>query len=139
MQLETDYLAVQQHLISHLSPLKGIRKVYGSQDIASVDEKSQIAPAIHVLYGGDQIADEAQGGHLSKVTQVWQLVLVVNDAKAHLSGELLMQIVRRMAGFHPVVGNFNRVRGPAPRYRKGYAYYPLNFQITLTIQGERRL
>ncbi len=137
LTLTDDYLAVEPHLVQLLEQVEGIRKVYRSADLAEMQERSQITPAVHVIYRGDRIPLQAQGGAVGHVTQTWMVVLVINLRQKEQAGELLARLVKNLSGVVTPLGPINRVNAPQPSFRPGFGYYPLAFEIKFRTQGAR--
>lgn len=137
LELKDDYLAAEQELIDTVAQVNGIRKVYSSADLAQMEERSQICPAVHVIYWGDRVADQAQGGMLGRVTQTWIVVLVIDLRNKDAAGGLLADLVKKLSGVHTVLGPINRTNAPKPSFRGGFGYYPLAFEITFRTKGAK--
>jgi len=137
LDLTTDYLAIEPELVALLERVEGIRKVYTSADLAEMQERSQITPAVHVIYRGDEVPLQAQGGALGHVTQKWMVVLAINLRQKERAGVLLSRLIKAMSGVHTGLGPFNRVNAPQPSFRPGFGYYPLAFEIKFRTKGAR--
>lgn len=138
LELTEDYLAAEPELIALLEQVDGLRKVYSTTDLAEMAERSQITPAAHVLYGGDVVPSNAQGGNLSHVTQTWVVVLAINLRKKDQAGPLLARIIQTLAGAHSTLGPVVRTNPTAkPTFSGGFGYYPLAFNIKFRIKGAR--
>lgn len=139
LELKDDYLAAEPILVSTLEKVEGIRKVYLSEDLATLDEHSQIAPALHLIYWGDRVAKQAQAGVVGHVTQTWVVVLVIDLRKKHKAGGQLADLIKTMSGVHTELGIINRVNAPEkPSFRGGFGYYPLAFELTFRTKGARK-
>lgn len=140
-----NYLAAEQRLVELLTPITELRAVLTAADLERVKANAQLAPAVHVLYWGDQLADTAQGGRLSHVTLTWLLVLVLRtDRDSALAGELLPRLIFAVQGQpvsapapgSPAPDTFKRINAPArPFHADGFSYYPLAFSHTLKLKG----
>lgn len=137
LELKDDYLAAEPHLIQLLEQVEGIRKAYGSADLAEMQERSQITPAVHVIYRGDRIPLQAQGGAVGHVTQTWTVVLAIDLRQKEKAGELLAKLIKALSGVVTPLGPLNRVNAPQPSFRPGFGYYPLAFEIKFRTQGAR--
>lgn len=138
LELQNNYLAAEPELITLLEGLEGIRKVYSSADLAEMKERSQVTPAVHLIYRGDQVPDQAQGGMIGHVTQTWLVVLVINLRQKAQAGELLASLIKTLSGVHTTLGPINRVNAPQPSFRPGFGYYPLAFEIKFRTKGARK-
>lgn len=137
LTLTDDYLAAEPHLIQLLEQVEGIRKAYSSTDLAEMKERSQVTPAVHVIYRGDRIPLQAQGGAVGHVTQTWAVVLAINLRQKEQAGVLLARLVKTLSGVVTPLGPLNRVNAPQPSFRPGFGYYPLAFEIKFRTQGAR--
>ncbi|MET3999656.1 hypothetical protein [Marinobacterium sp. MBR-109] len=137
LTLTDDYLAAERELIQLLEQVEGIRKAYSSTDLAEMKERSQITPAVHVIYRGDRIPLQAQGGAVGHVTQNWAVVLAINLRQKEQAGVLLARLVKTLSGVVTPLGPLNRVNAPQPSFRPGFGYYPLAFEIKFRTQGAR--
>jgi hypothetical protein len=137
LTLTDDYLAAEPHLIELLEQVEGIRKAYSSTDLAEMKERSQVTPAVHVIYRGDRIPLQAQGGAVGHVTQTWAVVLAINLRQKERAGVLLARLVKTLSGVVTPLGPLNRVNAPQPSFRPGFGYYPLAFEIKFRTQGAR--
>lgn len=134
LELTDDYLAAEDYLVERLSTVTGIKKVYRSCDLASMQERSQITPALHVIYGGDRVADRSQGGALSHPEQTWLVVLVVSLTKANDAGKLLAAVIKQLAGVHTALGPLQRQTAQRPSFSAGFGYYPLAYSLKFRLK-----
>ncbi|WP_027853388.1 phage tail terminator protein [Marinobacterium litorale] len=139
LELKDDYLAAEPILVTTLEQVADIRKVYRSEDLATLDERSQICPALHLIYWGDSIPLQSQGGVVGHVTQTWIVVLAIDLRKKDKAGGLLADLIKTMSGVHTELGSIKRVNAPAkPSFRGGFGYYPLAFELTFRTKGARK-
>lgn len=142
MSDELDYLSAGGRLKALLEPLKsqGLREVFIATDIDDAKSKSQIAPAVHIMYRGDKLEENTQSGRVSKVTQTWLLILIHRSQPNQASaGVFLTRILSAVAGQNHGNSTFKRVTAPvAPGYSGGFVYLPLAFEITVKTKGERQ-
>ena len=130
MELTDDYLAAEPQLVALLETVEGLRKVYTSTDLAEVKARSQLTPAVHLIYAGDRLGDQAQGASLTHVTQTWVVILAVSQRQNNQSGALLAQLIKTLAGRHTTLGNLKRINAPfRPSFGGGFGYYPLTYEI----------
>lgn len=142
--ISDNYLIAGEHLEAVAKTVADIRKVYSTNDLSEVEERSQVTPACHVIYFGDAVPDIAQGGTLSHVTQTWLLIIVVRHGQGQNpnkeAGELIKKLLVALHNNSLVEGKhvLTRVNSPAkPRYTKGHAYYPLAFNVKFRLKGDR--
>lgn len=141
-----DYLYLEQLIIDRVrDQVQGLTDVLGIPDLASLDEERQIAPAVYVIYLGDEVGTgvQHQGGRgaIQTVTQNWAVVLTVYYADARgdghgarrEAGPLLGSLLQALSGWVPDGATAPMKRAPqqAPvAYANGYFYYPLVFQAS---------
>ncbi|UCX05426.1 phage tail terminator protein [Shewanella glacialimarina] len=139
--IKENYLVAGDALNALLAPLvtnKSVKKVYQANELSDVDERSQVTPAVHLLYMGDTLPDSAQGGATTQIKQTWLVMLAcrlsIHEADA---GELLVKTLSALAGksidLHGQrMGPFLRINSPIkPRFSKSHGYYPLAFSVQL--------
>lgn len=137
-----NYLAAEQHLIDVAKTVTGFRQVYSANDLAEVEELSQVTPACHVIYFGDAVPEIAQGGTFSHVTQTWLLIIAIRQGRGQTqnkeAGQLIKQLLVALHSNSLVEGKhvLTRINSPAkPRYTKGHAYYPLAFNVKFRLKA----
>lgn len=137
-----NYLAAEQHLIDVAKTVTGFRQVYSANDLAEVEELSQVTPACHVIYFGDAVPEIAQGGTFSHVTQTWLLIIAIRQGRGQNpnqeAGKLIKQLLVALHGNSLVDDKhvLTRINSPAkPRYTKGHAYYPLAFNVKFRLKA----
>ena len=137
LDLNDDYLAAEGHLMEILGKIDGIRKVYASCDLSEMREEAQTTPALHVIYNGDSVPINAQGGALSHVTQKWVVVLAIKLREKAEAGKLIASVLKTMAGAHGELGVFKRINTSAPTFTRGFGYYPMAYEITFRVKPNR--
>jgi hypothetical protein len=120
--------------------------VFSTADLAGVAEKSQVAPALHVvLYGYTPEQDNA-GDVLWDETYL--VVAVVkhaarkdrSQAQQDAAAPLLAEVLAALSGWRlPASGGVSGVvttaRGPRPDFSDTHAYFPLAFQVRPVTPG----
>jgi hypothetical protein len=138
-ELADDYLAAEGFLKAHLEGLEGIKKVYRTCDLQELKESLQVTPALHIIYAGDHIEHQSNGGYTAKVAQTWLVVLAINLRDADKAGAHLARVIKHMSGCVCELGNFVRVSASnRPGFGQGFGYYPLAYQIKFTTKGVTR-
>lgn len=143
--MSDNYLFLEQLIIERIkSEVKGLKKVEGLSNLASLEGERQVVPAAYVIYLNDVVSsgDNHQGAlkKVQTITQEWAVVLTVNPADADKTGKnarqqagvLLAEILKAMTGWKPdgATTAFSRATGrAAPSYFDSYFYYPVAFQI----------
>lgn len=142
-----DYLAAESLIVERLrDQVQDLRAVLSAADLAGVEERSQVTPALHVLYYGDRLG-ATQGHNAGQIVyQQWLVVVSVRNARGQVSGQaarsdagpIMAQVIGAMLGWQPSVDfrPFGRVTAPRPSYRPGgYAYFPLAFEAQIMTAG----
>jgi len=115
-----------------------------ASDLVNVTESSQINPAVHVVYAGDNLGDERGDGLAQKVEQQWQVIVVSRNMKNNSkqqaiteSGELVSEVLSALQGFtlSPSHSRLKRVQAGKPTYRKGFAYFSFQFQTGFVVKS----
>nr|WP_067289912.1 hypothetical protein [Marinobacterium profundum] len=137
-ELADDYLAAEPAIVAALAPVPGLRKVYVSQDLADMAENSQITPAAHVIYFGDRVQDNAQGGVMGHADQTWLVILAVHQVRdGNKAGPLIAALLKTLCGHHGPLGNLTRANAPKPYFSGGFGYYPLAFNLKFRTKANR--
>ncbi len=146
----TDYLVAEGLILARLeaeladlSSSAGL-KVLSAADLAGVAEGAQHTPAVHVIYMGDQVpgGDAVDEGNYHLIRQRWMAVVAVRNARSQRTGQaardaagpILSRVIQVLSGWRPGqgLGPLRRVSAPAPAFTPGgFAYFPLQFEITL--------
>ncbi len=138
-----NYLAVEQPTLERLRDAVSSvppRNIMKAADLAGVTVKSQVTPALYLIYAGDQVQPGDDGrstyGDAQVVTQNWIVVVAVKHARggeeAHAeAGEIISEVISALSGWAPLDGytTFVRTTAPRPGYIKNFAYFPLQFSI----------
>jgi len=141
-----NYLIAESLIIERLRDQISNISVVSISELATVTTRSQLIPAIQVIYSGDKI--EAEGGQVSGhifARQKWLVVLVVRDNRSITDGttvdvaggEYLMQIIVALSGYQLSSdhGFLRRESSPTTQYKNGFAYFPLMFSTKIETTG----
>lgn len=122
------------------------RAVLTPADLAGVVEKSQVAPALHVVFDGFTVKETNQLGLESLFQERWLVVAAVKHAAqgkgaAGLRGEaglILLEAYRALAGWKPAddLGWMIPATPPPPVIGDGYGYFPLAWSLQYVVQGD---
>lgn len=119
-------------------PLVG-GKVFAADDLAGVQESTQVAPALHVLIG-DYTPVETVGSE-TRWLETWLVVTVVKNSarkdraakQAEAAMPILEQVTAALSGWHPgypaAQGCLQFVPGIRPANSATHGYYPLAVQV----------
>lgn len=122
----------------------GVR-VMVSDEIASVEERSQFTPAVHVVYAGYSVDETAAQGKRAKVTHQWDVVAVTRSARdrgenttARISTYDLADTVTRSLMGAVVTVNSRPValalaNGGGAFYGAGFAYISARFELETVV------
>lgn len=139
--LITNYFDAEPAIIERISTqVPELKSVLSPFSIGDMVEASQPSPAVHVIYGGDNVTgNEAGNGARRIVEQLWLIVLAIRTPKAQLqntteirsiAGELIPKIINALQGWSPTewMRPLVRVNGPAAGYSSSFAYFPFMFE-----------
>lgn len=121
-------------------------KVFSASDLLTVKSHAQVAPAIHVYYGGFTVLEEKDNGSTQMIEQRWFAVPVVRNAANQVTGEgarvaaseLIEIVMEALLGFRPGAP-YSALRlydGPMPAWIDNLGYHPLGFKTTRVCRGE---
>jgi hypothetical protein len=116
-------------------------------DMAAVDERAQITPALHLIFAGEHVAEPPRGAIQQLATQQWVVIVAVRSAEEILTGAaaraaagpLVAAVNEALIGWTPGPEYDPMVRtgGLRTTYRHGFLYYPQAFACTFPIRGVR--
>jgi hypothetical protein len=120
-------------------------RVLTAADMAAIDERSQIVPAVYVVFDSYIPTQEVGAGSVQEIQQSWTVVVAVRNASDHASGAgvrreaspLVELVLSALAGWKPAQG-FTALRmaaGPGAVFSTGVGYYPMNFLTRTVIRG----
>jgi len=145
-----NHLAVEQLIKARLSEkmcLIDDSKILSARDLEGVQAKSQINPAIHVLYADDDVnvSDRAGSGIAQSIKQLWRVVVVVRNVRdttgessRNDAGEIIDEVLKALQGWQPSASHSPLKRTKSPfrtTYRDGFAYFPFQFSTQMTVIG----
>ena len=154
-----DYFYLEPLIISRLQSALPDLPILSSKDLSTLQDRTQPNVAIHVMYAGDNIQDDAALRHSSltgtnyhqqKVLQYWMIVLAIRNVRDGNTstgtplqldaGQLLIAVIKALGGWKPddALDYLTRSKGNnSPTYHNGFAYYPLRFEtFFITSTGE---
>lgn len=148
LAMHRNLLAVYPLILQRLEKVNGVKAVKEVGDLAELmasrakdGNKAKIAPldgAVYVVYGGDEVSDQAKSGKQIKHTLYFTFVLcryyrANQRSMLHETGAVLTAIQAAFAGWDAgkdvVSGDFRRVSSPRIEYNDGYAFYPIAFAV----------
>lgn len=135
-----DALSVWQPICDQIkAQVPGLKAVLPAWDLASVVERSQITPAVFVVYDGSEPVDQAVNGKKVLEAQRFVIVLAVRNAADTLGGTgvageaetLRAGVFNAISGWKPGPDHrpMERARGNyRSHYTSGFAYLPTLFE-----------
>ena len=135
-----DALSVWQPICDRIKDqVPALKAVLPVWDLASVIERSQVTPAVFVLYDGEDPADQASNGKKVLEDQRFVIVLAIRNASDTLGGSGAAEDARVLrAGIYAALSGWvpgpehrpmTRARsGYRPHYTPGFAYLPTAFE-----------
>lgn len=119
----------------------GLRAVLPAWDLAAVTERTQVVPAVHVVYDGEDPIE--QSGRRVLEEQRFLVVIVVRNVRDCLGGSgaaedakvLRAKVLEALTGFSPTPNHKPMQRAKAratPHYTPGFAYLPIAFTTRST-------
>lgn len=117
--------------------------VFSAADLVGVEEKRQVAPALHVVLADYTPVDVVGGDVVWE--EVWLVVAVVKNVARgeRVSGQIcdgrtiLRSVLRALAGWRPAHGApaFKPIKPPRPQTGDTHAYFPLAFKVRTATAG----
>lgn len=150
MTTPIDFLGLEPLIIERLkATVPAARTVLAAEDLADVQERSQVAPALHVIYGGYRVIEASENGRAASTEQSWIVVAVVKGASQRSDGpaalrasaaELVGPVLSALMGWRPVdrMRPLKLANGPRPAFSGGFAYFPLTFAAQVPVQVEKQ-
>lgn len=144
-----DFLALEALILERLRTLcPTARAVLPVEALADVEERSQVAPALHVVFGGFRVASATDNGRSAVTEQRWLVVAVSRcsaqrsaapaDSRAR-SGVLVREALAAMMGWRPAPGMrpLKLASPPNPIFKNGMSYIPLAFTADVPVHAPK--
>ncbi len=144
MGVLTNHLSAEPLIIAQIQArVPELKAVLDAWELSEIEERSQITPAVHVLYGGDYPGETAGRAAVARIDQHWQLWVVVRVLKTaktarQNAGLLITKTIEALAGWQPDTNHGPMVLVPTgvePQYRVGFAYFPVRFSTEVVVKG----
>lgn len=138
-------LALEPLIVARLKERCPQAQVFSQTNLLGVVENSQVAPALHVVYGGYRVAFAGGEGELARLVQTWIIVVVIRSAVQNAgaatalrqgAGELMAETCAAIMGWAPQGEPFTIANPPNMPYIPGVGYFPLAFTTTVFALGE---
>lgn len=137
--------AVVTHLQGRINEAQAPARVFTAAQLAHIEERAQITPAIYVLFDGYTPTQEVGQGRVQQIEQTWSIVIAVRNAYGAETGAG----VRREASFYldlalsalcgfkaaPEFSGMALADGPGPNFAEGYGYFPLTFKTRVVVRA----
>lgn len=136
-------LIVEDAIVDRLEEALGDEvRVLRAADLAEVKDRSQVAPAVHVIYGGYEPVSDVDGGSVQYLETRWIIVVVSKHARGSVEARSRIdgwidKVFTSLAGWRPGAAQ-RRMRlrtAPSPVYQTGLAFFPLAFTTRTTLRG----
>ncbi len=149
MTAPIDFLGLEPLVIERLKAMvPAARAVLAAEDLADVQERSQVTPALHVIYGGYRITESADNGRGAITEQTWIVVAVVKGASQRADGPAALRasaaalvgpVLAALMGWRPAerMRPMKLANGPRPVFSGGFAYFPLTFAAQVPVQVDK--
>ena len=140
-----DFLSAEPLIIQRLKDKAGIANVFSTVDLQGVSEKSQLTPAVHVVYGGYIPVAKAGNPDVMRIEQSWMLIVTVRNVSAtneatavnQEAGPHILNVIQALQGYRlsPDHSQLELKKPPAPLIRAGLGYYPILFTTKINTRG----
>ncbi|ACL71489.1 conserved hypothetical protein [Thioalkalivibrio sulfidiphilus HL-EbGr7] len=122
--------------------------VLTAADLAGVEERAQVTPAVHLIYRGYRPTQDQGQGKIQEIEQIWWTVVAVRSARdikggsgtREQAGPIIDAVLEALMGWRPIEGYLPLKLAPsaAPAYRAGFAYHPLGWTTRTTKRGAQQ-
>lgn len=143
MALETPLVELVNQAVAGMSPAV---HVLTAADLGEVRESAQHTPAVHVIYGGYQVAEAA--GTQWRLLHRWYVVAAVRNVAQARSGQaarrgagaLAARVTAALAGssLSGATKPLELITPPPARYSAGFSYIPSAFQVETIFRKPQR-
>lgn len=121
-------------------------RVMSAADLAGVQQATQLAPAVHVMYQGYRVKKTEANDLVSLVEQTWLTVIVVRNARDQKAGAdaridagpIALAVHQALAGWLPegACSNLRLADAPNAGFDAGLFYMPLAWKTTVQLVNE---
>lgn len=121
-------------------------RVMTEADAARMRDRSQIAPALLIVFDGFEPTQEVGQGQVLEIAQNWIVWVAVKNASGHANsqgvrdeaGPLIQLVITALAGWKPSA-EFRAMRmqpsGGPDFSQAGFGFFPVMFQTKATFRG----
>jgi len=131
------FLDAEDAIIERYQQRVGAR-IYSTDELAQIEEKSQVVPSVHVIYDGWAPTQAVDQGAVQEIEHRWLAVVCVRSAsqrnqaagKRQKASEIIDEVIQATIGWRPGQGYKPLLfaDSPKPAYSDaGFAYFPLAF------------
>ena len=142
--LDTEALIIAR-LQAKLAAASNTARVFAASQMALIDERQQIVPAIYVVFDGYDPTQSVGNGRVQQIEQHWTITVAVRNAYGQVSAEgvrndaepLLALVLAALCGWTPGAEFSGMVLAPggAPVFGEGFGYFPLHFRTRTMVRG----
>lgn len=136
----TNWLAAEALIIERLkAQVPSARQVYAAADLGEIMTMTEVTPAVHVYYDGDDVIE--QSARNQTVFQRWGIFVVARNAAAQTTGQdarsdagaVIAEIIPAIQHWKPSQhhGRMIRISGPGAVYEGPLCLIPLLFRTEL--------
>ena len=135
MAVEADLVKLLQDAVKDLSPKV---HVLTAAQLTNVTQTRQVAPALHVVYGGPMRIAENQGTRLI-LEHIWHVVAVVSHVGSVRTGEharaevgpLVARVMSALAGakIQRAIAPLELSDPPRPWFESGAQFFPISVRL----------
>jgi phage gp37-like protein len=142
LALEPELVArLKERLVGQIAPVH----VLTSSELTDVIEEKQLTPAVHVMYQGYRPTEKRSDGTVTRVQQVWLVVVATRNTRNLTSGgdarqeagALAALVSSALMGFQPASASKPLMLAAAPSaaYSGGHQYLPLAFEAEIVLKA----
>lgn len=137
-------LSVEPMLIDRLSQVPGLRGVYGTADMLSVDQAAWPSPCIYVAFDGYRPVESSPQGKSARIEARWLVVLSVRQLAKAADGRkaradvapLIDAVLAALMGWVPAGHTpFVLSSAPGPEFAAGQLLFPLAFTTQQVVRS----
>lgn len=137
--------AIITRLEAKLLAAENKARVFAASQMALIEERQQIVPALYVVFDGYEPVQAIAAGKIQQIEQTWTITVAVRNAYGQTSGEgvradaepLLELVLAALCGWKPSAEFTGMALAPggAPAFGDGFGYFPLHFRTRVSVRG----
>lgn len=144
-----EFLAPEAALITRLeeklTAASNAARVFTAAQMATIEERAQITPALYIVFEGYTPTQDVNGGRVQQIEQSWTITVAVRNASGQGTGSgvraaavpLIELVLAALCGWKPdpAFSGMALADGPGPLFSEGYGYFPLRFTTRTHVRG----